>query len=76
MMADMLKADALEYPAQWIEEAVSEAVERTSALALRARDFEDSEGKRDVKNDQNKLKDTLKKYRRLYQEQRRGRKGD
>ena len=76
MMADMLKADALEYPAQWIEEAVSEAVERNIRNWRYVRAILKTWKEKGREERPKQTEGYLEKYRRLYQEQRRGRKGD
>jgi len=74
MMAEMLREDAEQYPYDWIEDAVAEAVERNkrswryvrailSAWKERGRDTTKQEGS------------IVEEYRRLYQEQRKRRGG-
>jgi len=74
MMAEMLKADALEFPAEWIEDAVSEAVERNirnwryvRAILKTWKEKGRAEKAREPEGD-------LEKYRKLYEDQRRRKK--
>jgi len=74
MMAEMLKEDALEYPAQWIEDAVSEAVERNIRNWRYVRAILKTWKE---KGREDRIKPTegyLEKYRRLYEDQKRRRK--
>lgn len=75
-MAEMLKEDEAEYPYEWIEAAVAEAVERNkrSWRYVRAILNVRRERGRDTTSKQQE-ESIVEEYRRLYQEQRKRRSG-
>jgi DnaD/phage-associated family protein len=74
MMAEMLKEDALEYPAQWIEDAVSEAVERNIRNWRYVRAILKTWKEKGREDRTKPTEGYLEKYRRLYEDQKRRRK--
>ncbi|MEL7646060.1 MAG: DnaD domain protein [Anaerolineaceae bacterium] len=74
MMAEMLKADALEYPADWIEDAISEAVERNIRNWRYVRAILKTWKEKGRADKPKETEGYLEKYRKLYEDQRRRKK--
>jgi DnaD/phage-associated family protein len=76
IMAEMLKEDEAEYPYEWIEDAVAEAVERNKRSWRYVRAILNAwkERGRDTTSKQQE-ESIVEEYRRLYQEQRKRRSG-
>lgn len=71
MMAEMLKADALEFPAEWIEAAVGEAVERNIRNWRYVRAILKTWKEQGRGEKPKQTEGYLDKYRKLYEDQRR-----
>lgn len=76
MMAEMLKADALEFPAAWIEDAVGEAVERNIRNWRYVRAILKTWKEQGRGEKPKQTEGYLDKYRKLYEDQRRRKKHD
>lgn len=76
MMAEMLKADALEFPAAWIEDAVGEAVERNIRNWRYVRAILKTWKEQGRAEKPKQTEGYLDKYRKLYEDQRRRKKHD
>ncbi len=74
MMAEMLKADALEFPAEWIEDAVGEAVERNIRNWRYVRAILKTWKEKGREERPKQTEGNLEKYRKLYEDQRRRKK--
>jgi len=73
MMAEMLKEDAREYPPQWIEDAVGEAVERNIRNWRYVRAILKTWKEKGREDRSKPTEGYLEKYRKLYEEQKRRR---
>ena len=76
MMAEILKADALEYPAKWIEDAMGEAVELNIRNWRYVRAILKTWKEQGRGEKPKQTEGYLDKYRKLYEDQRRRKKHD